>query len=616
MATHAAQGHAKAHPHEKPHHPHWPLAGLLFAFVFLLGCFSVHESSTWIHIKTGAKILSERALPANDSFSYTMAGRPWTTTSWLSDVVFCLIHRGFGPQGLVAFKALVAATAFALLVPINPASPLTAVTVLGFGAIASWTGLTEKPAVFDLLMLALLIRILRPRKPFRWTVVLQVAAVELLWANLHGARAMLGVWLVLLKIFKTSMRTTQRERLKYLGVMAAALFALACNPHGLGLIGDTFAGLGTYGAAWRPLSAWLNLYALFALAGLGSCFVVLQEEFLLTINAATLLLYSLVVPAMHCAYVLAACPVIALAVGHFVASKPINALRVARWAALMAFLFWLHWTAVFAPLGRWRGYGVTSLDGALHFLKENGVRGRLFNEAEAGAYLIGGSERAVFIDERTSLYDASFAKDAARWTETLSLVSDVYRCDYALILNNRADYPARIFDADPAWRLAYADDAALVYIRRAGVDGWLVANALPRLAAPNRLFPDALDEPLKQIRLVPRVMSELDRWILEAPGAVQPLIWKAYALDRRGLTDKARWLMEKAEALPAFRHDPELMAAAAFFYAMREDDGRARILYLRAEQIANRRGDGPLHAQISAGMAWLANRRRGGGRSG
>jgi len=46
---------AGAHPHETPHHPHWPLAVVLFAFVFFLGLFSVHESSTGVHIKTGDK---------------------------------------------------------------------------------------------------------------------------------------------------------------------------------------------------------------------------------------------------------------------------------------------------------------------------------------------------------------------------------------------------------------------------------------------------------------------------------------------------------------------------------------------------------------------------------
>src|SRR5581483_7213241 len=115
--------------------------------------------------------------------------------------------------------------------------------------------------------------------------------------------------------------------------------------------------------------SWLNLYALFAAAGLVACAVCLQQEFFLTVTAATLLVFSMLVPGLRPLYILAACPVLTLAVGHALAPKPMNALRLGRWAAVMAALFWLHWTQVYEPLGRWRGYGQASLDGALRFLK-------------------------------------------------------------------------------------------------------------------------------------------------------------------------------------------------------------------------------------------------------
>ena len=145
--------HDKNHPHEKPHHPHWPLAALLFLYVALLGAFSVHESGTWLHIKTGANILADRAVPRIDLFSYTVSGRPWTTDSWLADVLFRTLDASCGAPGLVGVKAIVVALAFALLLPLNPADPLIAASVLGLGATAAWTGFTETPAFFDLIFL-------------------------------------------------------------------------------------------------------------------------------------------------------------------------------------------------------------------------------------------------------------------------------------------------------------------------------------------------------------------------------------------------------------------------------------------------------------------------------
>lgn len=608
-AAHKAHHDKPHHPHEKPHHPHFPLAGLLFAFVFALGVYSVHEPSTWIHIKTGAKILAARGIPSTDSFSYTMGGRPWTTSSWLSDVLFFLIHRSFGTQGLILFKSAVAALAFSLLLPINPASPLTAATILGLGALASWTGFTERPAVFDLLMLALLVRVLRLRKPFHWKLVVQVAAVELLWANLHGTRAVIGVWMALLKTFKTSLRTAQKERLRHAAILAAAVVGLSLNPLGFHLVGHTFSGLGSFGSTWRPLSPWLNLYGAFAAAGLVSCVVCLQQEFFLTVTAATLLVFSMLVPSLRPLYMLAVCPVLTLAAGHVLASKPINAARFGRWAALMAVFFWLHWAGVYAPLGRWRGYGAASLDGALRFMKENGVRGRLFNEVESGPEIMAKSDRLVFVDPRASLYEPAFLRDAARWASSLSLLTDVYRFDYALVLNRRAAYPARAFDSDPDWRLAYADDAALVYLRRLGADSMLVPSLPVRLLSANRLWPDSLEDLLKQPPLKPKVLAELDRWVLEAPDATQPLLWKAYALDRLNLADKAERWIAMAEARPALKRDPELMCAQALFYAKRSDWARAEKILLTAADVAGRRGDAGLEGQVLQRLSWVASQR-------
>jgi hypothetical protein len=130
------KGHG--HPHESPHHPHWPLGGLLFLFVFLLGLFSVHESSTWRHVRTGGAILQHRALPASEPFSYTATEKPWTTDSWAGDVLFYEIHDSFGPRGLRVFKAAILAAAFALLLPLNYVNPIVAAGVLAAAAAAAW----------------------------------------------------------------------------------------------------------------------------------------------------------------------------------------------------------------------------------------------------------------------------------------------------------------------------------------------------------------------------------------------------------------------------------------------------------------------------------------------
>jgi hypothetical protein len=594
-----AKARGPAHPHEKPHHPHWPLALLLFVFVFLVGLMSVHESSTWLHIRTGAKIMTERVLPRAEPFSYTVAGRPWTTDSWLADCWFYVAHRAFGPGGLIALKSLAAAAGFSLLLPLNFASPLTSAAVLALGAAAAWTGLTELPAVFDLLMLALFIRVLRPRRRFSLGMLATAALLQWLWANLHGTTAVLGVWLALLKAFKAGLRTSEkRERLGHWGVFAAVLLALGANPHGYAVVPHMFGGMEASATAWQPLSAVLNLRNVFFLAGAASCFVMLQQEFFLTLTAATSLGLALLVPELHALAILACCPVISLALGHFTKPQDDDLAGLSRFAVCLGAVLGLHWLSVTAPLAPSRGYGAQSLDGAAHFLKSSGVRGRMFNEVESGALLIGASDRPVFVDARAALYGPQFLRDATEWPQRFKQLDGVYAFDYAVLLNKRAGSPAKILDEDSDWRLAYADDAALVYIKRGGASGWLVKDWPARLLRPNALWPERLDPLLADARRLPKVMEELDRWILQAPDSAQALLWKAYALDRRGLTDGAERLLQLAERRARLRRDPELAGTLAYVLDRRGEGKRARRLYRRAALIARRRGERALYAEL------------------
>lgn len=588
---------------EKPHHPHWPLSALVFAFVCALAAGGVHEPSTWLHIASGARIAAERALPAIDSFSYTVAGRPWTTDSWLVDLLFWIVDSRFGPQGLLALKAVVLAAGFSLLLPVNPASPVLGAALLSLGAAAAWRGFSETPAIFDFLMLALLFRLLRPRGAFRWRLVGAVAAVMLLWANLHGSAAALGLWFVALKAFKASLRAPSGERRGYAALFVAAALALAANPLGPGVVAHMFSEAGAAAGSWKLGPGWDWGYVLFALGGALGCWACLQQEFFLTIGTASLLGLSLIVEELRPLYCLAASPVIALALGHYVKPWKYGPAGLARWALFAAAVGALYWTAVAGPLPPSRGYGALKLDGAIHFIKANGVRGRMFNEIESGPALAAAG-LAVFVDTRARLYGPAFMRDAMAWPGAFASLAEVYAFDYAVVLNRRAGAPARSLDESPQWSLLYADDAALVYARRNGASGWLAERGGAALR-PNRLWPDALDEPLSRARSAPRVLDELDRWIVQAPDAAQPLIWKAYALDRLKLDQKAARFLSSAESRFEPRRDPELAAMLAFVYERRGEPARAERLYRRASLIARRRGERGLDAMIQARLVPL-----------
>jgi tetratricopeptide (TPR) repeat protein len=228
----------------------------------------------------------------------------------------------------------------------------------------------------------------------------------------------------------------------------------------------------------------------------------------------------------------------------------------------------------------------------------------MFNEPDAGAELIGLTDRPVFIDGRAGVYAASFKREAAAWPRLFRQLDMVYRFDYAVVLNRRAGAPARIIDEDPSWALAYADDRALVYLKRVGENARLVP-AQQSLISPNRSWPDSMDPVLADRRKAGKALAELDGWLVQAPDSAQALIWKAYALGKLGLSDKADRHLELARERPKLKRDPELFAAYAFALEARGRTAEAKAAYHGALEACQSLGDSRAEAEILPRLAAL-----------
>jgi hypothetical protein len=70
------------------------------------------DAGTGWHIRTGQQILSTHAIPRVDSFSSTMAGKPWFAWEWLYDVVVGKLEAWLGLNGVVWLTAVVIAAVF------------------------------------------------------------------------------------------------------------------------------------------------------------------------------------------------------------------------------------------------------------------------------------------------------------------------------------------------------------------------------------------------------------------------------------------------------------------------------------------------------------------------
>src|SRR5206468_4116080 len=66
----------------------------------------LHDGDTGWHIRTGDHILAARSVPHHDLFSYSHPGASWFAWEWLTDVLFSLVHTGFGLAGVAVVCGL------------------------------------------------------------------------------------------------------------------------------------------------------------------------------------------------------------------------------------------------------------------------------------------------------------------------------------------------------------------------------------------------------------------------------------------------------------------------------------------------------------------------------
>ena len=89
-------------------------AGLLFAKLGGTKTLFADGDTGW-HIRTGEWILQHGRVPTHDLFSYTKPGQAWFAWEWAWDLLFALIHRGFGLAGVGFTTVLLLGTIAVLL---------------------------------------------------------------------------------------------------------------------------------------------------------------------------------------------------------------------------------------------------------------------------------------------------------------------------------------------------------------------------------------------------------------------------------------------------------------------------------------------------------------------
>lgn len=477
----------------------WPLVLGLLLFICLAngsGLPLLADPDSHWHIAVGNWMLAHGTVPTVDPFSFTFAGQPWIAKEWLSQLLMAVAFKlgGWGGVTVLAATALAASFALMLRLLLRDLRPWPA-GLFALAAIAmTLPHFLARPHVlafpFMLIWMAGLVRAVEERRAPAPLLLLAM----LLWANLHGG---FTLGLLLGGAFAVEAllgaRDADERKALFLGwaKFGAAAFVVACiTPYGPEPILVTLRifGMGdalAFISEWKspdfqkqPLAELVLLVALYAALSRGLKLPLLRLLIVLGLlhlylsyarNAELLaMLAPLAIAPLLARQWPALRPHCAAGLG---ASLADQAAALAKPAGLAAVAVGIAACATIA-LGLVRYGGIvpplsTMPSTAMAYVKQAGIGGRVLNHYNFGGYLIHAGV-PTFIDGRGELYGRDFIRRYAdtiglRGAEPLEQLLERNRIDWTFM---PPDQPAnRLLARLPGWRQAYADEAAVIFVR-------------------------------------------------------------------------------------------------------------------------------------------------------
>jgi len=549
--------------------PAWlTLAGLLLAaLVVLYGIRPVAGWDVWWHLRAGQEAVESCSSLPVDTFSHTRAGVPWAHKDLGAEVLLRAVHAPGGFPGLVALRLLLFLGALGLVVGTARragAAPAAALLLGAVVVLAVEFRFVPRPSLFSLVLLPALMALrqrqrLRPLPAWQWAVV--VGLLFAVWANLHRG-ALLGLTVLGVDAAAGLLRRDRRA-----GALLAGLAGVAgvlCTPAGPGILGRT-VGVVSEAAYRTHISEW---------------------------TVPTPALLATEIPRLLAADVLVAVGVLG---GWWVGRRRggggvelsdvgVFLVLAAAGSAGVRFLVYLPlalaatgalgWTTLLAgrglrvPVGRLAALGVGLLLAvalstypyplgwglqarryparALALARAEGVSGSVYNPLIFGGYLIW-HRVPVFVDGRTDqIYPVEHVLRTLRARHDpaeLRALTGEHGVEW-LLLNNQVGASGYAYLAGSAdWVPVIWTDVAVVYVRRAGVNGEVAARLGYGLLAPADPF-GSLRRALARAASTPALLPVLEREVAQAvaqdSGSARAVAQQAlfrHAAGRPGLAE-------------------------------------------------------------------------------
>ncbi|MDB5504984.1 MAG: hypothetical protein JWR89_4886 [Tardiphaga sp.] len=460
-----------------------------YLFFFFVGDNLLKDSDSFWQIKVGQWILQNYSVPHLDLYSFTRFHASWISTSWLSQVLYAAAFDLCGWAGPVILASLAIGAAIALFIMFLSAriDPARCFLVAMFVTLLSMDHLMARPHVLAMPVMvawaAALIAAADRRAPpsFLWLPVMA------LWANLHGG-FVLGLALVpaiaLIAIWESAAEQRFNLAVRWAAFAVAALAASCCTPYGWRTLQGAF-GILDLGRLliviweWRPAD--FSSFSAFEAALLGLYGLAFYRGMVLSAPRIILLLSLVHVGLSHVRSVEVFAFLLPMVLARpFAEQIEANARSageatrlpryIRKWAVLAVLVVTVASTVVYSRRHEFSFAQSHFPETAVDLLKKRGSK-RIFNAYQFGGYLIAMGV-PTFIDGRAELYGEQFVLDyfdaiEGRKVDELLRLLDGFQIDATLLAP--ASPAAQFLDHLNGWQRLYADDIAVIHIRRANL---------------------------------------------------------------------------------------------------------------------------------------------------
>ena len=457
----------------------------------------IHDD-LFFHLSTGDYVVENREVPTTDPFSFTRAGEPWVSHEWGFGLLAYVAHAVGEDRGLVVLKSLLAVSIVALLflLMLRMAGPqkgkfvVYLVPLLALGLWAINDQLVLRPSLVSCLLLLLFLHLLLSfDRAGQWWTFAGIVGLFFLWGNLHSevlfglfvlglvtAEAVIGRIQVLEGSTWRSLLRASPQR-PYMRLFALSVLATLFNPNGIQVLlypfrvvrflssGGMDLEMGHFtGATPASQPAFFLLLVLFLLALLPLREQLHRLSLTQIVSIGVFLSLSLSSHRFIFYFALLALPTMAMlfqpAMRWLDESKHYRLLRnLLRGATVLVVA-----TAVFG--------GSRSLPeepvsrhfpaGAVRFLQEEAVVGRIFNHQNYGGYLHWRLREPIFWDGRALLFEPLMRQLP---DTPLAMATTQWDLDHLVITEHEFKDLAPQLTTD-RWGLVYWDDFAALYLRR------------------------------------------------------------------------------------------------------------------------------------------------------